>query len=164
MTALGSKKAADIVQMKTALYRHYDADGALLYVGVSLSPIARTSSHARSSDWFYQVARIDVEWHKDRMSAMKSEVSAIRLEFPKKNRAHSCRGFAEIYGPQLVQSLSDYLKNNGISAREFAQRVGLSPAGLHGIMHKRNIPSLPVAIRIEDATGGAVPARAWLDT
>jgi transcriptional regulator with XRE-family HTH domain len=63
-----------------------------------------------------------------------------------------------------MEKLKLYIAEHGLSAREFAQRVGMSPAGLHGLMNKRNSPSLAVAFAIEDATGGAVPARSWLDT
>ena len=62
-----------------------------------------------------------------------------------------------------MEKLKQYIAAQGISSRAFAQSVGLSSAGLHGLLHGRNIPSLPVAFRIEDATGGAVPARAWVD-
>jgi transcriptional regulator with XRE-family HTH domain len=63
-----------------------------------------------------------------------------------------------------MEKLKAYIAQQGISAREFAARVGMSPAGLHGLMNKRNAPSLAVAFKIEDATGGDVPARSWLDT
>jgi hypothetical protein len=82
------KKAAEIVQMKTALYRHYDVDGVLLYVGVSLSPMARTSSHSGGSEWFDSVARIDIEWHENRLEALRAEKKAIHFELPKMNKAH----------------------------------------------------------------------------
>ncbi|HEV8036698.1 helix-turn-helix transcriptional regulator [Yoonia sp.] len=62
-----------------------------------------------------------------------------------------------------MDQLRQYITDQGISARAFAQSIGLSAAGLHGIMHGRNVPSLVVAIRIEDATGGAVPVRAWVE-
>ena len=62
-----------------------------------------------------------------------------------------------------MEKLKTYIADQGISAREFAARVGMSPAGLHGLMHKRNSPSLAVAFAIEDATGGAVPARSWIE-
>ena len=85
MSALGSEKTADIVQMRTALYRHYDADEALLYVGISLSPLARTGQHAQDAVWFDQVAKISIEWHQNRSEAHKAERMAIQSERPKFN-------------------------------------------------------------------------------
>ena len=47
---------------KTALYRHFDATGALLYVGISLCAINRMSQHQRSSKWINDSVRMDIEW------------------------------------------------------------------------------------------------------
>jgi transcriptional regulator with XRE-family HTH domain len=61
-----------------------------------------------------------------------------------------------------MDKLKAYIAAQGMSARSFAQAAGLSAPGLHGLMTGRNKPSLEVAFAIEDATGGAVPARSWL--
>jgi len=164
------KDIADIVREQTALYRHYDAEGKLLYVGVSLSPAARTYQHSKSAHWFRDISRIDVEWHDDREKALDAERIAIKGERPEHNicmnAVPECEKIFREWGiiPILrTVSLSEYIAAQGISSRAFAQSVGLSSAGLHGLLHGRNIPSLPVAFRIEDATGGAVPARAWVE-
>ena len=34
------------------LYRHFDCDGVLLYVGISLSTVARLCEHKHSSKWY----------------------------------------------------------------------------------------------------------------
>jgi lambda repressor-like predicted transcriptional regulator len=70
---------------------------------------------------------------------------------------------ARLWQHVAMEKLKAYIAKEGISARAFAQRVGLSPSGLHGLMHKRNAPSLQVAFAIEDVTGGAVPARSWIE-
>jgi hypothetical protein len=49
--------------VRTALYRHFDKDGNLLYVGVSLNAIERTISHRDKSPWYQDIARIEIEWH-----------------------------------------------------------------------------------------------------
>lgn len=67
------------------LYRHFDASGRLLYVGVAFNVVARTAEHQRSA-WFDLVVRIEVERHPDRESAVKAERTAIDTEGPIYNR------------------------------------------------------------------------------
>jgi hypothetical protein len=73
----------------TRLYRHFAADGSLLYVGISLSWPARTRSHAHYSAWFAQVATVQIESFPDRESALNAEREAIRSERPKFNVVHN---------------------------------------------------------------------------
>lgn len=70
-----------------ALYRHYDKAGVLLYVGVSLNPVARLQQHRRAAHWFYQIARIEVEYFGDRDTAIDAESTAITTENPLHNIA-----------------------------------------------------------------------------
>lgn len=73
----------------TSLYRHFAADGALLYVGISLSWPARTKAHSKGARWFDQVARVEIEHFPDRASALDAEREAIRAERPKFNIVHN---------------------------------------------------------------------------
>ncbi len=73
---------------QTELYRHYDSDGDLLYVGVSLSTVQRLMHHRGVSKWFDQIARIDIERFATRGEALDAERRAIRDESPIYNRAH----------------------------------------------------------------------------
>lgn len=75
----------------TCLYRHWNADGELLYVGISLSSIDRLAAHRSGSPWFREIARIDIEWHSDRLSAMRAERIAIQSESPKYNQRMMAR-------------------------------------------------------------------------
>ena len=70
----------------TCLYRHFDSSGALLYVGISLTAADRLSRHNLESPWFQDVARIDLEWHPCRTSALRAERTAIRNEAPVYNK------------------------------------------------------------------------------
>lgn len=67
---------------RTALYRHFDASGALLYVGISLNTIQRTQQHQHGARWFERIARIDIEWHSSRPAALTAEAIAIASESP----------------------------------------------------------------------------------
>ena len=71
----------------TALYRHFNATGQLLYIGISSRPATRTAEHYLRSSWFIEVARIDIEWFGSRLDAEQAEWAAIRHEKPLHNKA-----------------------------------------------------------------------------
>lgn len=72
----------------TELYRHFDSNGCLLYVGISLSTLKRTYEH-KKSPWWLQVASISIERFSSRKEALAAEREAIRLEKPRHNKAHA---------------------------------------------------------------------------
>lgn len=69
---------------RTALYRLYDADGRLLYVGIAQDPEKRWSQHSRTkrATWWPLVARKTVEWFPNREAADAAETIAINNEKP----------------------------------------------------------------------------------
>lgn len=71
--------------MQTDLYRHFDASGRLLYVGVSLSAIGRLRQHRRESHWSSEVATVMIEKFPTRADALRAERNAIIRENPKHN-------------------------------------------------------------------------------
>lgn len=72
---------------ETALYRHFDADMNLLYVGISLSPLARLAGHSNRSSWFSKIWGITIERFGSRRAALYAEARAIADERPLHNRA-----------------------------------------------------------------------------
>ncbi|MGQ4661296.1 hypothetical protein [Lysobacter sp. F6437] len=78
-------------ETETALYRHYDGRGALLYVGISLCAIYRLSQHRRKP-WSRQIARVSIEWHPTRSAALAAEKKAIKRERPIHNVIGARRG------------------------------------------------------------------------
>ena len=71
--------------MICALYRHFDKDGVLLYVGISLSAVARLSQH-KDSAWFKEIKKVEIEHYPTRGEALGMEALAIRNENPKYNK------------------------------------------------------------------------------
>lgn len=67
---------------KTALYRHFDKSGVLLYIGISSSATARAVQHHNGSRWADLIARIDVEHYDTREEALAAESAAIKTEKP----------------------------------------------------------------------------------
>ena len=60
-------------------------------------------------------------------------------------------------------TLADYLKENGLTQREFASRIGRSRSYVSMLLSGRKVPGLRTAKSIQDATGGQVSAFSLLD-
>ena len=89
---------------RTALYRMFDADDVLLYVGISYVVPARMEWHARYQPWWPQVARRIVEWYGNRDLAEAAEKAAIRAEKPRHNVTHAGGAL-----PEPLDALADAL-------------------------------------------------------
>lgn len=75
----------NIAAKRTALYRLFDSNGQLLYIGITYQPEARWKAHAATKAWWPDVARKSMEWHDTRPIAEAAEVAAIRAELPLHN-------------------------------------------------------------------------------
>lgn len=64
------------------LYRYFDEQNQLLYVGISLSAINRLAQHKRVADWASLVRRVSIESFESRAAALVAEKKAIRTENP----------------------------------------------------------------------------------
>jgi hypothetical protein len=64
------------------LYRHFDKEGVLLYVGISLSAVKRLSEHSKLSPWALDITSVTLEHLPTREEAIKAETKAIREEKP----------------------------------------------------------------------------------
>lgn len=67
---------------RTALYRLFDQEGRLLYVGVAFDPQKRWKDHVVFKSWWPDVARKDIEWYETRTAALAVETQAIHSEKP----------------------------------------------------------------------------------
>lgn len=79
----GSKKHAPA----HILYRFFNADGELLYIGVTQDPTARFKSHQHDKSWFSEVATSTMEHFTSRQELMAAELVAIQRESPRHNIA-----------------------------------------------------------------------------
>lgn len=75
--------------MQTALYRFFDADGSLLYVGIANDPRPRWSCHAGEKRWWGEVETKTIDWFATREEAENAEIAAIVSERPRYNVTHS---------------------------------------------------------------------------
>lgn len=129
---------------RTALYRFYDSDEQLLYLGITDRLGQRWERHVKEQPWWGVVARQTTEWHDTRDEAAEAEVAAIRTEQPLHNVMHSTRprlvapevlaveGEVELANARFVElkaQLDDAQKDLFAACAE-AVRVGSTPERL----------------------------------
>lgn len=80
-------------QRPTALYRFFDAEGKILYVGITGRLRRRMTEHAKdyATTWWPLVVSRTVEWHQTRSEAGRAERQAIAAEKPPHNVLHTPR-------------------------------------------------------------------------
>ena len=72
--------------MKTYyVYRHFDADGRLLYVGSSADPFKRLAQHVATSKWMLDVAVVTLEKHETVSAMVNAERAAVMAQNPANN-------------------------------------------------------------------------------
>lgn len=77
------------VSVPHVLYRIYDVDEALLYVGATTNPALRFVAHASFQPWWTTAAKITLEHFSGIEKLAAAELAAIRTETPRFNRAHT---------------------------------------------------------------------------
>ncbi|WP_328344658.1 DnaB-like helicase N-terminal domain-containing protein [Micromonospora sp. NBC_00421] len=82
-------KARDQGSTVTALYRWFDADGTLLYIGITNDPHVRQSAHAKKSSWADFAVRGTIERFPSRQEAEAAEKAAIEAERPLFNHIYN---------------------------------------------------------------------------
>jgi predicted GIY-YIG superfamily endonuclease len=74
-----------------ALYRFYNADDVLLYIGITTNLPKRFRGHGDTKPWWSDVARTAVEHFSNHFDALAAEKMAIINERPLYNCTHSRR-------------------------------------------------------------------------
>lgn len=110
---------------RVALYRHYDATSKLLYVGVTSDLPKRTATHAKSSDWFGDVATTRVEWCVSREHALALEAVAISFEKPLHNKQRQVPAFATSTPDALavVKAIEEHCSRFGLKPTTVGQNA-----------------------------------------
>jgi predicted GIY-YIG superfamily endonuclease len=75
--------------MDECLYRFFDKNDNLLYVGISSNWKQRLSQHYKESDFHYEATKITLEHFNTREEVEEAEKLAILVEKPKYNKAHN---------------------------------------------------------------------------
>lgn len=93
---------------RTALYRLYDADNRLLYVGITSNLKARWSAHSRDKRWWPEVAHKTIEWFETRKSAERIEKIEVEEEHPRYNKVfNGPERRAELYNEGVARAAAE---------------------------------------------------------
>lgn len=103
---------------RTALYRFFDSDDQLLYIGIAYDPNLRRYQHA-GQPWRDAVARQVIEWYPSRQAAEDAERKAIEAELPLHNIQHH-----PVNGPAAIEQMK--VSNRRVPNVEAAPQITLS--------------------------------------
>lgn len=71
--------------MSAAVYRAYDAEGTLLYVGCTVALDARMRDHEKNSPWWFFHCHLEVKRFASHKAALAEELRLIQTEHPRWN-------------------------------------------------------------------------------
>lgn len=93
----------------TTLYRLYDADRRLLYVGVADDWLTRLRQHEKAQSWWVEVAAVERVEYPDREGALVAEGDAIYRLKPAYNQQQS-GGNLQMLSCRLPPDIIDMMK------------------------------------------------------
>ncbi len=80
-------KKTPLADRPQVLYRFWNCEDVLLYVGITADPGKRWKDHSKDKGWWSEVVRVTVEHFPDRASVEAAERLAIATEMPLHNVA-----------------------------------------------------------------------------
>ncbi len=127
------------------IYRAFDREGKLLYVGETINPLIRLREHAglgsinhthhrKVSPWFSMMATFHLESCFTQAEAKEKEALYIKLEQPRYNKTHNAARLA--------------VSEEGVSVNEVPSRNDPRNVGWKG--HRHVPPMLPIVARVVD--------------
>lgn len=139
-----------------SVYRCFDIEGHLLYVGHSTRVLGRLAEHSATKDWWKRVANVTVEHFDSRIEASTAEAAAIAAERPEMNE----RAGALVSAEHQVDG--DVRCTIGKRIRASRRVVDLTQGALAEAVHVtqpavsqwengQTLPALPVQFAIADS-------------
>jgi len=143
---------------RTALYRHYDAEGRLLYVGITDCLSERDKQHAATSHWHGNVHRTVTEWCLSRQHAMDLEAVAVRHEKPLHNVALAIQPEVEVSDllpsmSDLIRQIENYCGRMGVPETSFGFDAIGDPNLMRDLRNGRELRSKTIAAIREKMAG-----------
>ena len=126
----------------TAVYRLFDKDGRLLYVGVSHDPISRWKQHEGTKLWWHWVADKQVVWRPSRLAAFQLEAEIEHAEEPLFCRVPWMGNGSLSRGPERNEDLDRELASltvelrRQIEAGRYPLRGQPRPVGPHAALYR----------------------------
>lgn len=126
-----------------AVYRFFDADARLLYVGLTSNPGKRTQQHRYTKPWWCEVSTMTVETHEDAREGARAERWAIQTEDPKYNVAHHpTRGTV---APRVVVTSES---GRVVGSAEIASMLGVCRQRVQQLTVNKGFPALAARLRL----------------
>jgi hypothetical protein len=143
----------NLADRPTALYRFFDAEGRLLYVGIAHDPEKRWATHRLYQGWWHLVANKTHEWFPDRAAAKAAEDKALIDEMPRFDGSHignqgsryreDGSQYVDPRKPQIEADLRAAIKRGEFprgrtlpAATVLAERYGTSPQTIRSVFWK----------------------------
>lgn len=119
---------------RVAIYRFFNANDELLYVGISSDPALRWKQHCATKPWVSEVAMRVIEWLPSRQEALLAEIQAIKSEQPRYNGTHTPYKRSSRPRPSMKNlSAADLDKAAGyVAIRDIAELLGVKPTNISG--------------------------------
>jgi len=95
---------------KTAVYKHKNEKGEIIYVGVATSAAQRSIQHLNASEWKEEIVTIDVEWMPNRLAAEVKEIELIKELRPKYNKTYNDGLHVDLAVARKLQTFFDTAK------------------------------------------------------
>ncbi|MGW2739092.1 GIY-YIG nuclease family protein [Streptomyces sp. NPDC001288] len=160
-------------QTRTALYRFYDENAQLLYVGITKRLQIRWREHARdyATTWWPLVRSNSVHWYPNRTEAGRAERQAIRDENPLYNVMHTVRNrvavgtrssrdsFTEQRGDSLLKALQANFADRPFTTLDAIALGGASPSGVQKNMNALVIRGLVMIVGARHSVTSGLPRR-----
>ena len=134
----------------THLYRHFNQKGVLLYVGISLSTVARLTQHRTASHWYNDIASVTVEKFESRAAALRAERCAIAKENPVHNLKRPTTREVKQAEVLTESSRNDLLKrvvqfNPLYSIDEVCAALGFNPSTVKKLIEQNKLGAICVS-------------------
>ena len=97
-----------------SLYRHFDREGKLLYVGISMAIFRRFVQHHKNSLWSENIVSMTIEKFSSKADVLIAEKNAIEKESPLHNI---------IYNKQRTTKVSKFKKTIGTLKQSEEKRI-----------------------------------------
>jgi hypothetical protein len=99
-----------VMDVPHVLYRMFNRDGVLLYVGITNNPKGRFRTHSESQPWWSEVVNITLEHLPSRLHLQAAESNAIKNEGPLYNIARPAGAYVpEPTCPSCASSKPDLM-------------------------------------------------------
>lgn len=124
----------------TQLYRQFNRDGKLLYVGISINAFERFRQHAKDKTWIDTVASMTIEHFASRQEALDAERAAIESECPlwnivfnrgiqskskKANKSEEKKPNRKIYSYEVESNVAYFFEKQKYTTEEINKNVKL---------------------------------------